>query len=224
MEVRSKANIYIIMVKNTGGGNKNKKGARKNMTNHRISTNLRVVTDEGELYAVVLKLLGGGMFHAQCSDGELRLGHIRGKFTGRRKRDNEILRGTWVLVGMREWNIPKEQDIGSSSTGKSSKKVKLAECDLLEIYNDLDKDRLKNLPDIKWGNLDINTESKLGGIGPTNDDDIFKFSTGDANVEMEQFLENIRSGTSKPIGLIQTNNDDGEEEDQENDIIDIDDI
>ena len=180
------------MVKNSGGGNKSKRGARKNMGGNRVSANLRTIECEGELYAVVIKLLGGNMFHAQCVDGELRLGHIRGKFAGRRKRDNEISAGTWVLVGEREWTMQLSKDGGTPA-----KKVKLAECDLLEVYADLDKERLRGLPDVTWSNLDIND----GSTKRQDLDDIVRFST-ESNVEMEQFLDDIQTGKSKSISTI----------------------
>jgi hypothetical protein len=57
---------------------------------------------------------------------------IRNKFKGRGKRDNILDSGSWVLVGMREW--ASKQDT----------------CDLLEVYNDGERDRLlKNEPCFK---------------------------------------------------------------------------
>ena len=47
------------------------------------------------------------------------LGHIRGKFTGRGKRDNMLECGKWVLIGLREWDIPSET---KSNLSKSLKR------------------------------------------------------------------------------------------------------
>ena len=126
------------MVKNTTGG-KNKNQARKHsVLNRPIAQTLRLSTDALEVYAQVTKTLGNGMCHVYCIDKQNRLCHIRGKFSGRGKRDNFIALGTWVLVGLREWE-------------SSSNKQKQQHCDLMEVYNDQDKERLKSmLPDVNW--------------------------------------------------------------------------
>jgi translation initiation factor 1A len=120
------------MVKNTTGGNKQKSQARKFSQPSKQSSKLRVVEDEGEEYAQVTSLLGNGMCYVEC-DGSVKLCIIRGKFRGRGKRDNIIKKGSWVLVGIREWeNAPTDK--------KSHQK-----CDLLEVYSDYDKERLKQI-------------------------------------------------------------------------------
>ena len=120
------------MVKNTTGGNKQKSQARKFSQPSKQSNKLRVVEDEGEEYAQVTSLLGNGMCYVEC-DGSVKLCIIRGKFRGRGKRDNIIKKGSWVLIGIREWeNVPTDK--------KSHQK-----CDLLEVYSDYDKERLKQL-------------------------------------------------------------------------------
>ena len=111
------------MVRNTQGGSSHKKFGRKYTTGAK-SNKLRVSEDEGEIYAIVTKMLGNNMFHCFCIDGSIRLGHIRGKFTGRGKRDNMVDSGKWVLIGLREW------DSGSGSAIASTKS-KLQKCDLL---------------------------------------------------------------------------------------------
>jgi translation initiation factor IF-1 len=131
-------NTTIKMVKNTGG-NKTKGQARKFVT-AKPSTMMRISQDEYEIYAQVIKILGGSMCHVVDSMGVTRLCHIRGKFRGRGKRDNFLVHGSWILVGLREWE-----------TGKESIKGKLENCDLLEVYSELDKDRLKNtVTHINW--------------------------------------------------------------------------
>ena len=121
------------MVKNVTGGNKMKGQARKNSTSSRQVTKLRVVEEEGEVYAQVSAMLGNGMCHVDTEDYKL-LCIIRGKFRGRGKRDNLLKKGTWVLVGLREWD-------GTGDHG-----AKMQKCDLLEVYTDHDKDRLKGTP------------------------------------------------------------------------------
>ena len=120
------------MVKNLTGGNKMKGQARKNSTSSRQVSKLRVVEEEGEVYAQVSAMLGNGMCHVESEDYKL-LCIIRGKFRGRGKRDNMLKKGSWVLVGIREWeNVPTDK--------KSHQK-----CDLLEVYSEYDKERLKQL-------------------------------------------------------------------------------
>ena len=123
------------MVKNTTGGSKQKSQARKFSNNSIIkqSSKLRLVENDGELYAQVTSLLGNGMCYVECEDN-VRLCIIRGKFRGRGKKDNMLKKGSWVLVGVREWEI--------STTDKKTQQ----KCDLLEVYSDYDKDRLKALP------------------------------------------------------------------------------
>ena len=91
---------------------------------------IRQATDEGELYAVVIQVLGGANCRVMCQDGELRLCVIRAKFRGRRRHANRVGGGSWVLVGVRTWE------------GATSGKQK---CDLLCIYTDDDITRLKKL-------------------------------------------------------------------------------
>ena len=124
------------MVKNSVGGNKGKGLARKHVNAAATAKNgLRVATDEAERYAVVSKMLGNGMCYVRLlgngGNGEIMC-IIRNKFKGRGKRDNILDSGSWVLVGLREW--ASKQDT----------------CDLLEVYNDGERERLmKNEPCFK---------------------------------------------------------------------------
>jgi len=115
------------MVKNFGG-NKSKKQGRK-FLNVTPQKNTRTADEEGEMYAVVNKLMGGKHCDVLCFDGKNRICVIRNKFSGRGKRDNTLVNGTWVLVGLRDWE--------SRSDGKEF-------CDLLEVYNNADKEKLKS--------------------------------------------------------------------------------
>ena len=145
------------MVKNTSGGSKTKGQARK-FVSGKASNTLRVSQDESEVYAQVIKVLGGSMCHVNDSNNKIMLCHIRGKFRGRGKRDNFVGNGTWVLVGLRDW-----------ATKERTKK--LDECDLLEVYSEQDKERLKNtVTTVNWALFvaaDIKTTSSedcAGGI------------------------------------------------------------
>jgi initiation factor 1A len=182
------------MVKNTHGGSGHKKFARKH-TGGAKSNKLRVSEDEGEIYAIVTKMLGNGMFHCHCIDGTVRLGHIRGKFTGRGKRDNMVEGGKWVLIGLREWDVPSEK---SSSISKG--KEKMQQCDLLEVYSDMDKQRLRESVSEDWHSLDSNDVSKTNlGEGATVDDD-FVFGT-DRDFERDRLIQEMQSSTTERITL-----------------------
>lgn len=135
------------MVKNTTGGNKAKGKARKsNQVAPRQNVFLRTSSNDFELYAQVSRVLGNGMCHVLCvSDGATRLCHIRGKFRGRGKSDNIVRIGSWLLVGLREW------ENGSSGTAK-----KLQNCDLLEVYSDLEKEKLKTTVKVDWSTFTAN--------------------------------------------------------------------
>jgi initiation factor 1A len=131
------------MVKNTTGGSKTKGQARKLVADKsKISKFLRMAQEEGEVYAKVEKLLGNGMCHVLCLDKVTRLCFIRGKFRGRGKKDNLLTMGTWVLVGLREW------ENNTTSSAMDSKPTQ--KCDLLEVYNDMDKERLKSTVHEDW--------------------------------------------------------------------------
>ena len=103
------------MVKNTKGGKNAKKGAR-----FQSATYFRT-PQEGEMVVMIDKNLGNGILQVKGYDGTLYQCHIRKKFT----KERFLLRlGVWLLVGLREF--------------ETQKKV----CDLLEVYSDLDVQRL----------------------------------------------------------------------------------
>tara|TARA_B100001559_G_scaffold260036_1_gene224781 strand:+ start:435 stop:980 length:546 start_codon:yes stop_codon:yes gene_type:complete len=92
------------MVKNKFGGNRHKKMASKDAkVVHTRKT--RFVKEEGEMYAKVSKLYGGGHALIECSDNVERTLVIRQKFKKRNKRDNSITLGCYVLIGIREWEV-----------------------------------------------------------------------------------------------------------------------
>jgi initiation factor 1A len=126
------------MVKNTGG-NKAKGQARKfvNSDDKKDTKQIRESEDPLEIYSQVEKVLGNGMYNVICIDGKTRLCHSAGKFRGRNKKDNFVSLGTWLLVGLREYEA-----------GGNNKK--LQNCDLLEVYNDSEKERLKTTVNIDW--------------------------------------------------------------------------
>ena len=98
-----------------------------------------------ELYCIVEKVLGNGMFHGRCEDDVLRLGHIPGKFRGFGKKDNLIVVNAWVLIGLRGYETVNPK--------------KLQNCDLLCVYSDSEKDTLKRSVNKNWA-LFISIELK----------------------------------------------------------------
>jgi translation initiation factor IF-1 len=150
--------IYTSKMVKNAGGNKAKGYARKNMV--KGTSSLRVSEDPAEIYAQAIKISGGSMCRVHDLNGKEMNCHIRGKFRGRGKRDNLIVSGTWLLVGLREW----EQE---PSPGK------LLNCDLIEVYSDSDKVRLKNsVTFVDWSPFIANDTRAIGSSENVVSDDI----------------------------------------------------
>lgn len=149
------------MVRNTTGGCKAKGQARKLVVDSKVTNKaLRVSNDAFEVYAQVTKNLGNGMCHVLCIDGKTRLCHIRGKFRGRGKRDNMIGLGSWILIGLREWEVGKDDS------------KKLENCDLLEVYSDYDKEKLKTTVNtVNWSAF-VSNDNKNSKVDDKTADDI----------------------------------------------------
>ena len=126
------------------GGGKNRKGARNRDIDSSSQKATRYAKEAGEIYACVTRLFGGSNCEVKCVDNKTRLCVIRNKFRGRGKKDNTLAIGVWVLIGIRDWETTPEN--------------KLPKCDLLEVYSNTDKIRLKNSSE----NIDWN---KISGIG-----------------------------------------------------------
>lgn len=176
------------MVKNDAGGNKGKGLARKHVNAAKCgsSKQLRVATDAAERYAIVSKMLGNGMCYVRLLDGSTRdrLCIIRNKFKGRGKRDNILDSGSWVLVGLREWC--SKQDT----------------CDLLEVYNAAERDRLqKNEPCFKTA-----AEPTDNPYGSSNNSVQFADSTTmkySSMLKSNSNNSNSNSGSDDDDGLMQ---------------------
>jgi hypothetical protein len=121
------------MVKNTTGGSKSKKMANKHV-NAPKTDKLRLALEDGEIYAIVTKNFGNGV-QVITIKNETLFCHIRGRFTGRSRRDNTLAVGSWVLVGLRDWESTKKN------------------CDLLEVYSAHEVDRLRKTVYEDWGAL-----------------------------------------------------------------------
>ena len=160
------------MVRNEGGGNKMKHLARKHVNGSSQQQNkfLRVSQSKDEIYAYIVRLLGNSMCLVKCVDGYERLCHIRGKFTGRSKRENALSQGTWVLIGLRQWDAEKEFASKVSKTEKNIQK-----CDLLEIYSSSEREKLRVQEKIFQDLITEENNSDGSGAGGGGDsDDEFK--------------------------------------------------
>ena len=201
------------MVKNTTGGGHAKGMARKNVVQSgRTAAKLRLSTDPFEIYAVITKILGGGMCNVQCIDNKPRLCIIRGKFQGRGKRDNSLAAGTWVLVGAREWEADK-----SLNTGSGSKKLVLNKCDLLEVYSESDKKNLRASVNENWSALNFGDGASTAKDN-AEDNDHLQFNADSSAFEHTQLMEALaKRGETTAISLSTTDADADED-------INIDDI
>ena len=119
------------MVKNSGG-NKAKKQARKTGGGGGFAStttqNVRYVAEPGEIYAVITTIFGGKTCQVMCDDGISRRCTIRRKFMTARRGENAIAAGTWIMVGLYDW----EKRADGSQT-----------CDILEVYSTGEKEKLK---------------------------------------------------------------------------------
>ena len=142
------------MVKNSTGGNKSKKQARSSGAGNTPQQNVRKALEEGEIYAVVTKINGGNNCQVMCNDGIVRCCFIRNKFKTYGKRENTMAVGIWILAGIRLWE--------SRTSG-------VQKCDLLEVYSQTEKDRLKQTETCSFQHLlnaveaDRNSKSS-GGV------------------------------------------------------------
>lgn len=196
--------LYTKMVKNFGG-NKAKGFARKSFANNN-NNELRISQEDAEVYAQVTKVFGGKMCQVTTLNDTIMLCHIRGKFTGKGKRDNFIGNGTWMLVGKREWETEKE--------------TKMLNCDVIEVYNENDKIKLKNnITNINWNKFII-YEAGMSGNGNKNENNEVSdigFSFGDEKTQEYQAIIEAQIKASKTGGASTIDTDDG-------DIINVDDI
>ena len=165
------------MVKNTTGGNKSKKQARSNSS--APQQNIRKAKEEGEMYAAVTKIFGGPNCQVMCNDGVSRSCIIRNKFKNRGKRENNISVGSWILVGIRDW------EVRSNGTQK---------CDLLEVYSHSEKDKLKQIEVCDFKNLNSVSDSITDSNHKGEEQLVFSSLV---NAYDEIIIENERSDDEK---------------------------
>ena len=171
------------MVKNTTGGGNAKRQGRKFTTNSK-AVDLRKSESSLEEYACATKMNGNGV-HVTTHTGKELFCHMRGKFTGRNRKQNFISVGTWLLVGLRDW----EKDVKN--------------CDLIVVY---DRDEVRDLREIPGIDLKylIKTTNRISNFmeddNKDNDEDeveAFKFSES-AGVS-EEYTKLLESGTNDVV-------------------------
>ena len=188
------------MVKNKTGGNKAKKQGRKHISVPQ-NRNTRFAKEDGEMYAVITKIHGGPNCEAICNDGITRMCVIRNKFRGRDKKDNTITSNCWVLIGIRDWEVVA--------------KGKLEKCDLLEVYNNTEKEKIINT-------LNKNELINIINIGEENSE-INKSCTGFIITDIEPEVEDDIHENNVPIDNDKHSENDNDDNDG-NDFIDVDEI
>ncbi len=186
------------MVKNAGG-NKAKGYARKHVNASKAASKLRVSENEDEVYAIATKMLGNCMFNAIGIDGLYYKVQIRGKFSGRNKRDNFVSSGSWVLLGGREFTSATDKKKGSEEDN-------FIKADLLEVYNEDDKRRLTNTVTANWHVLNKNdvTRSHLANTEMDDSDINIQFVSAQ-DVEDLELIELMKTKQIETV-RIETNN------------------
>lgn len=156
------------MVRNTKGGNKHKKMARKQL-GEPVEEKVRYSTCSEEIYASVAKVFGNGRVLVTCNDGVERICVIRKKFKGRNKRSNQIQIGTYVLIGKREWN--------------SVSLDKMETTDLLYVYSISQANKLKRNDTI---NTKVLSQNERHQQETSNDQQAFNFFEEEEEEEEEE--------------------------------------
>ena len=105
-------------------------------------------------------------------------------------------------------DIKKEEEANLKKSIDTTKKQKLPKCDLLEVYNDNDKEKLQDEVDIECKQLIKRDPSRLYD---DNDDDTtglidggFKFAT-DKDIERDKLLKEAKLATSEKISMLPSN-------------------
>ena len=175
------------MVRNKKGGSSHKKMARKNVApkGGYKSRKLRKINEEGEIYARITAISGGGHAVILCSDGKIRTLVIRGKFRGRNKRDNTIKINSLVIAGLRSVSM------GEVVNGKKEK------ADLIYVYNESDFDELKEIQAVQGilsdeKKIQIKKDQESGFIFDDKEDD-----DEEEVIEKSEKQENFKIGDTE---------------------------
>jgi translation initiation factor IF-1 len=138
------------MVKNSTGGCRAKSQARKLSSSYDGAGSgaaLRLSSSSLEVYAVVTKQFGQGRCQVHTVQGLELQCVIRNKFRGRSKRNNTVVVGTIVLIGLYEWQ----------SEAKGG--------DVLEVYNTTEVGQLSAIPSTRVQVLEKYMQTAAHGAG-----------------------------------------------------------
>jgi hypothetical protein len=169
------------MVKNSTGGNRMKSFARKSFQTGK-QNNIKLPSDPLEHFAIVSKILGNGMCYVIISTlKDPIICHIRKKFSGRYKKDNLIQAGTFLMVGLREWESTPQN------------------CDVIEVYGHSDLALLQTLPNFTFTAETISSFTRNGN--KPKEEEYISF---DENAEeKEEYTDGVImvSNTSEEINI-----------------------
>lgn len=181
------------MVKNTTGGSRHKKQARRNINAEDVHkrTRLKDPKEPCEIYAIITKNFGQGNCEVLCNDGKHRVCVIRNKFKGRNKRSNRVDVGIRVLVGLRDWEVRA-----------GDKKEK---CDLLEVYDNRELNDLKKDPNFDEALLKSEQEMSTDD---NNGNAFFEFAYNTTIPEEDTSEGTVQHGTAQLDGIADFNFDD----------------
>jgi hypothetical protein len=156
------------MVKNAKGGKGAKSLARKMVSGGETSEKRFVRKPESELeqFALTTKMYGT-MCEVTTCDGKSYKCVIRGKFSGRKKRQCLVSPGKILLVGFRDFEAPN-----------------FKVCDLLEVYEQSEVNQLQKTPGVNIQSL-IAQMSSYPGESRMDDtmEDLFDFSESGVSKE-----------------------------------------
>jgi len=125
------------------GGKKHKRGKANHSNDNKRDLELKDILQE---YALVLNMLGNCRCQLKCSDGVIRLGHIRGKM----RKKVWVNMGDIILVSLRDY-----QD---------------AKCDIIVKYNKTEISQLKS-----YGEITQLFDRKEDGDEVLENEDVFDF-------------------------------------------------
>jgi initiation factor 1A len=179
------------MVLNKHGGKKAKSAASKNQKP--VHRNTRLVQEEGEMYAIITKVLGGNHLTVKGIDGKEYMCHIGGKFKKERSSCYDF-----IMIGLREWQ----------STSNSKQMT-----DLLEIYSDIEKKKLLKINGINWNILLDMDDRKTDTKTDTNEEDEGYEFTNDEQSNLEDLINQQIASKNTNILQMETT-EEGEEKDE----------
>jgi translation initiation factor IF-1 len=152
------------MVKNTNGGNREKRNARKDAAfkDHKSYRAVRRPEDPNEMLAVVTNRYGGKNLGVTATDKKTYRAIIPGAMTGRRRRGNEVRVGSIILIGI--WD--------GFGEGKST---------VLEVYDDNEVAELQRIPGMGIPYL----KTQVEGAVQESHDDCVDFYEGATEIPVE---------------------------------------